>query len=62
MTAAIVGLMAATPGIVAQLTPTWTDNADSESGFRVERRLQIRCPQWALGRHATLRVAAGAPR
>jgi len=38
LTAAIVCLMAATPGIAAQLTLTWTDNADNESGSRIERR------------------------
>jgi hypothetical protein len=38
--------MAATPGIAAQLTLTWTDNADNESGSRIERRnSQVRTPR-----------------
>ena len=39
LAAVLVGLMAAVPTLAAQLTLTWTDNADNESGFRIERRL-----------------------
>jgi FG-GAP-like repeat len=38
LAAVIVGLMAATPALAAQLTLTWTDNSSDELGFRIERR------------------------
>ena len=38
LAAVIVGLMAATPALAAQLTLTWTDNSSDEWGFRIERR------------------------